>query len=224
MWSTADRRAAVRGGDAVGTCSLSLSKPSIPLPHLVALQGWSKESRKKELGEFFLDATILQQDHGALWTWLLFKVDFLPFEYFWGFSDTISLSQQEFLTCSFFYLGKWVSTPTGCWSLFLQAIVFERHTSHIFLLSKLYSSRWNPGRNWDNPTLVFLSWENPFHKKCSWILCSYKLWVQDDPRGAGNRPVVHHHSSWALSHSSCRFLNLSPTSADATYKTSGAIY
>lgn len=68
MWSTADRRAAVRGGDAVGTCSLSLSKPSIPLPHLVALQGWSKESREKELGEFFLDATILQQDHGALWT------------------------------------------------------------------------------------------------------------------------------------------------------------
>ena len=117
MWSTADKRAAVRGGDAVGTCSLSLSKPSIPLSHLVALQGWSKESREKELGELFWDATILQQDHGALWTWFLFKVDFLPFEYFWGFSDTISLSQQEFLTCSFFYLGKRVSTPTGCWSL-----------------------------------------------------------------------------------------------------------
>ena len=43
MWSTADRKAAVRGGDAAGTRSLSPSKPSIPLPHLVALQSWSKE-------------------------------------------------------------------------------------------------------------------------------------------------------------------------------------
>lgn len=140
---------------------------------------------------------------------------------FEGFSDTISLSQQEFWTCRFFHLGKRVSSPTGCWSLFLQAIVFQRHTSHILLLSKLCSSRWTPGRNWDNPTLVFLLWESLFHKKCSWILCSYKLWVQDDHRGAGNSPVVHHHSSWAAGHSSYRFLNLSPTSVHTTYQTSG---
>lgn len=143
---------------------------------------------------------------------------------FEGFSDIISLSQQEFWTCSFFNLGKWVSTPTGCWNPFLLAIVLERHAPHTFVLNKLCSSRWNPGRNWDNPTLIFLSWESLFYKKCSWILCSYKLWVQDDPRGTGNLPVVHHHSSWAVSHSSCRFLNLSPTSVHATYQTSGAMY
>lgn len=142
--------------EEMGTCSLSLSKPSIPLPHLAASRVGARRAEKV----FFWSSSWMLLSYNRT-TWCpdsdsCLRSTFFLLSILDRFSDTISstgiFNLQFLLPGQMSLYSNWLLEPFPAGDSF-----WETHF-HI-LLSKLYSSRWNPGRNWDKSYFGFSLFE-----------------------------------------------------------------